>query len=35
MMNIQVRTVDSMQGCQAEFVIFDLVATGNIGFMRL
>ena len=24
-----------MQGRQAEFVIFDLVATGNIGFMRL
>ena len=35
MMNIQVRTVDSMQGRQAEFVIFDLVASGNIGFMRL
>ena len=29
MMDIQVRTVNSMQGRQAEFVIFDLVAIGN------
>ena len=24
-----------MQGCQAEFIIFDIVATNKIGFMRL
>ena len=35
MIDIQVKTVNSMQGRQAEFVIFDFVATSNIGFMRL
>ena len=35
LMGIKVRTVDSMQGCEATFVIFDVVATENIGFLRL
>ena len=35
MADIQVSTVDSMQGREAEFIIFDFVATEKIGFLRL
>ena len=35
MADIQVRTVDSMQGCQAKCIIFDIVASKHIGFMWL
>ena len=35
LMGVKVKTVDSMQGCKATFIIFDVVATENIGFLRL
>ena len=35
MAGIQVSTVDLMQGREAEFIIFDFVATERIGFLRL
>jgi hypothetical protein len=35
MFAVQVRTVDSMQGNQAPFVLLDVVTTSKLGFMRM
>ena len=35
LMGIKVKTMDFMQRCEATFIIFDVVATKNIEFLRL